>query len=141
MASSEDASPTQVTQADYETLAEFRYLIRCFLDFSESAAREMGLSPRQHQALLAIRGFPGGQTATIGDLAERLRIRHNSAVELVDRLSESGLIVRRPDDDDHRRVYLSLTQQAESCLEKLSAAHLDEVARLKPMLQKVLANH
>ncbi|TIX36407.1 MAG: MarR family transcriptional regulator, partial [Mesorhizobium sp.] len=75
-----------ISQADYQRLSEFRYLIRRFLEFSQVQANEAGLTPRQHQALLAIKGFPGAGPVTVGDLAERLRIRHHSAVELVDRL-------------------------------------------------------
>lgn len=128
-----------LTQADYETLSEFRYLIRCFLEFSQGAAKEVGLTPRQHQALLAIRGFPGGRAVTIGDLAERLRIRHQTAVELVDRLSEAGMASRTPDPSDHRRMLVSLTERANNSLAQLSAAHLDELARIKPSLKKILS--
>src|SRR3981081_485117 len=100
------------SQADYEALSEFRYLIRCFLQFSQNAARAVGLPPRQHQALLAIKGFPVGHTVTVGELAERLRIRHHSAVELVDRLSEAGLVRGLPAANDPRAILLSLTQLA-----------------------------
>jgi DNA-binding MarR family transcriptional regulator len=129
-----------VSPADYEVLSEFRYLIRRFLEFSEDAAQAAGLTPRQHQALLAIRGFPDGQGVTIGRLAERLRIRHHSAVELVDRLVAAGLVLRAHDAGDHRRVLLSLTRRADDCLAGLSAAHLDELARLEPSLKKILAS-
>jgi len=81
---------------DYETWAEFRYQIRRFLRTAEANAREIGLAPQQHQLLLAVRGFPGGKTPTIGDLAERLQLRHHSTVELVDRMEEGGLVLRRP---------------------------------------------
>jgi DNA-binding MarR family transcriptional regulator len=85
--------PRRPDQQDYRRLSEFRYLIRRFLEFSEAAAARAGLTPRQHQALLAIKGAQDSP-ATIGYLAERLRIRHHSAVELVDRLAEAGLIER-----------------------------------------------
>lgn len=126
------------TQSDYTALAEFRYLIRRFLDFSEKAARAAGLTPRQHQALLVIKGYRDGEPVTIKDLAGRLLIRHHSAVELADRLEENGLVVRRQDPTDQRRVLLSLTAQAEAHLEALSAAHLDELARIEPMLKRLL---
>ena len=129
----------EITQADYQALSQFRYLIRCFLEFSQNAAKAVGLQPRHHQALLAIKGFPGGGTVTVGDLAERLRIRHHSAVELVDRLGEAGLVERRHDEDDQRRVKLVLTDQAEALLAELSAAHLDELSRVEPMLSSVLS--
>ena len=126
------------SQADYEALSEFRYLIRCFLQFSQNAARAVGLTPRHHQALLAIKGFPVGHAVTVGDLAERLRIRHHSAVELVDRLSEAGLVRRIPDENDQRRVLLSLTELADGHLAELSAVHLDELSRIKPILNRIL---
>ncbi|TIT10756.1 MAG: winged helix-turn-helix transcriptional regulator, partial [Mesorhizobium sp.] len=119
-----------ISQADYQRLSEFRYLIRRFLEFSQIQANEAGLTPRQHQALLAIKGFPGAGPVTVGDLAERLRIRHHSAVELVDRLCEAGLVTRDQDKDDHRRVLLRLTERADDCLAELSAAHLDELGRI-----------
>jgi DNA-binding MarR family transcriptional regulator len=127
------------SQADYEALAEFRYLVRRFLEFSQNAARSVGLAPAQHQALLAIKGRPRGASMTIGDLAERLCIRHHSAVELVDRLAAAGLVVRTTDPQDHRRVILGLTRSSEKHLAELSAAHLDELGRLRPSLRKVLA--
>jgi len=126
------------TQHDYEMLAEFRYLIRRFLTFSQDAARQAGLSPRHHQALLAIKGFPGDDAPTIGDLAERLCIRHHSAVELVDRLAEAGLIERCHDVHDRRRVFLKLTALAERQLARLSGPHLEELHRLRPALLAIL---
>ena len=124
--------------ADYQRLSEFRYLIRRFLEFSQLQAEDAGLTPRQHQALLAIKGYPGGGPVTVGDLAERLRIRHHSAVELINRLSDAGLVVRDQDKDDHRRVLLRLTERADDCLAELSAAHLDELSRIEPMLRRLL---
>jgi len=126
------------SQADYEALSEFRYLIRSFLQFSQTAAQAAGLPPRQHQALLAIRGFAAGRAVAIGDLAERLGVKHNSAVELVDRLAKAGLVVRQPDEKDQRRVLLQLTALAEDKLAGLSVAHLDELERLEPTLRRVL---
>ncbi|QAY97133.1 MarR family transcriptional regulator [Methylovirgula ligni] len=131
-------SPLRPTQEDYEALSDFRYSIRCFLEFSENAARNAGLTPQQHQALLAVRGFPPGTAVTIGDLAERLRIRHHSAVELVDRLVDADLLLRRPDALDNRRVLLSLSDAAADILSQLSAVHLDELSRLRPVLKGIL---
>jgi DNA-binding MarR family transcriptional regulator len=127
------------SQADYEALSQFRYLIRCFLEFSQNAAKAMGLTPRQHQALLAIKGYPGGGPITIGDLAERLRLRHHTTVELVDRLSEAGLVERVLDPSDQRRVLLGLTDLAADHLADLSAAHLNELSRIEPLLRQVLS--
>jgi DNA-binding MarR family transcriptional regulator len=127
-------SPEDITLADYQTLAEFRYVLRCFLDFSQKAAKNIGLTPRQHQALLAIKGFPEDRKVTIGDLAKRLLIRHHSAVELVNRLVEAGLVQREPSPDDNRQVILELTERANQDLAELSAAHLEELTRIRPLL-------
>jgi DNA-binding MarR family transcriptional regulator len=128
----------QPSQQEYRMLSEFRYLIRHFLAFSETAARKSGLTPRQHQALLAIKGFPSEDDPTVGDLAERLRIRHHSAVELADRLVKAGLVLRSHDAGDRRRVRLSLTPSAENRLAGLSAIHLEELHRLRPALLQII---
>jgi DNA-binding MarR family transcriptional regulator len=125
-------------QSDYQRLAEFRYQLRGFLKFSERAASKMGLHPQQHQALLAIKGAPG-EHVTIGILAERLGIRHNSAVELIDRLIISGLVERRHNPKDHREVLIDLTKRAERMLTRLSLAHRDELRKLAPLLIGLLA--
>jgi DNA-binding MarR family transcriptional regulator len=128
-----------LSDAEYRQLADFRYAIRSFMEFSEQAARNAGLTPQQHQALLAVRGLMIDGNANLGTLAERLRIRHHSTVELVDRLTESGLIRRTTDEADRRRVLLSLTAKATRILDSLSATHLEELRRLRPSLQAVLA--
>ncbi len=102
------AARQSLNQLDYQRLAEFRYHLRAFLKFSERAAAQMGLNPQQHQALLAIKGTLGGQI-TIGILAERLGIRHNTAVELIDRLIANGLAERRQNPEDRREVLIDLT--------------------------------
>lgn len=130
--------PPHPTQADYRALAEFRYLIRSFLDFSQNEARAAGLTPRQHQALLQLKGLPAESPATIGALAERLCIRHHSAAELADRLTESGLVVRRHDSTDQRRVLLDLTELAERRLADLSAVHLDELHKMIGVLDAIV---
>jgi DNA-binding MarR family transcriptional regulator len=123
---------------DYEVLAEFRYVLMRFLAFSEQAAAAAGLAPRQHQALLAIKGYPGGRGVSVGDLAERLGIRHHSAVGLVDRLVSHGYLVRREDPRDRRRMHLSLTSAGEQALGELSAAHRQELRRVAPLLNSLL---
>jgi len=127
-----------VSKADYEVLAEFRYTLRRFLHFSEAAAAKLGLSAQQHQALLAIKGFPGREQVTVGELAERLQIRHHSAVGLADRLEVQKLIERTPGTSDRRKVYLSLTPQGLSLLESLSALHHEELQRLIPQLRSLI---
>jgi DNA-binding MarR family transcriptional regulator len=124
---------------DYRLLAEFRRVLRQFLAFSETAARDAGLTPQQHQALLAIQGFEEERRPTVGDLAKRLVIRHHSAVGLIDRLARDGLVVRRTDTQDRRRVTLALTKKAERLIAGLSAAHRDELRRLSPLLKTLLA--
>ncbi|MBU6472109.1 MAG: winged helix-turn-helix transcriptional regulator [Alphaproteobacteria bacterium] len=123
---------------EYQLLAEFRYLLARFLAFSEAAAQEAGLAPRQHQALLAIKGYPGGDEVTVGDLAERLGIRHHSAVGLVDRLVASGYLTRCGDPEDRRRILLSLTALGDKTLADLSAIHRAELRRITPLLKPVL---
>lgn len=131
----------KLTQEDYAALAEFRYLLRCFLDFSEQEAKRVGLTPRQHQALLVIKGYGQGNPVSIGELAERLKIQHNSAVELVSRLIDARLVERSSDLGDQRRVLLSLTASAERCLGNLSSAHFDELFRLRPLLEQALRHY
>ena len=112
-------------------MADFRYALRRFLEFSESAAAREGLTPQQHQALLVIRSSPGA-TATVRRLAERLRIKHNTAVELAQRLEAGGLILRWQSPDDGRAVCLALTDEGESKLEHLTRAHRAELRQLSP---------
>src|ERR1700727_1428449 len=108
--------PRRLGKDDYTTLAEFRYLLRQFGAFSEEAARQAGLTAQQHQALLAIKGFPGREELTVGELAERLNLKHHSVVGLVDRLMGRGLIQRQHDAADRRRVLIALTAKAEALL-------------------------
>ena len=127
-----------LTQADYEALAVFRRALRQFTAFSEQAARRAGLTPQQHQALLAIKGAAGAEPLIIGDLAQALLIRPHSAVELVDRLVQLELVERREDPVDHRRVHVALTPHAEALLSELSAAHLKELRAIRPALLDLL---
>lgn len=128
----------RLAKADYETLAQFRYLLRRFLGFSEAAARKTGLTAQQHQALLAIHGFPG--RVAIGELADRLHVRPHSAVGLVDRLCSKGLVHRRRDPLDARRVLIELTVKGRSLLAALSLPHRDELRRLAPLLIPLLTS-
>ncbi len=130
--------PGRLTQGEYELLAEFRSLLRQFLRFSERAAWSAGITPQQHQALLAIKGFPNRQRILIGELADRLQIVHHSAVGLADRLAARGYLRRIPDRADRRRVYLSLTRRGEEILQQLSAAHRDQLRRVGPGLRELL---
>jgi len=126
-------------QADYERLAEFRYLVRRFLLFSQEAAEDAGLAPQQHQALLAIKAHRGPDPMTVTVLAERLAIRHHSAVGLIDRLATKGLIRRGASPTDRRQVLVELTAEAEELLRGLSIAHSDELKRVARLLRELLA--
>jgi len=128
----------RLSKAEYEALASIRYALRQFLRFSEDAATAAGLAPRQHQALLAIKGFPGRDRITIGELAERLQIHHHSAVGLADRLVLHRLAARERGAADRRQVYLALTPRGEAVLEKLSAAHKEQLRRIAPQMEKLL---
>ncbi|GAC1655458.1 MAG: helix-turn-helix domain-containing protein [Ktedonobacteraceae bacterium] len=127
-----------LTLHEYQALAEFRYQLRRFLHFSEAAAHSAGLEPRQHQLLLALKGLPEGRKANITDIAERLQIKHHSAVELIDRLIARGFIVRNPDTSGHRRVLITLTPQGEEILHTLSHIHRTELRTLSPDLIQAL---
>ncbi|SPE24824.1 Transcriptional regulator, MarR family [Candidatus Sulfotelmatobacter sp. SbA7] len=120
--------------ADYESLAELRYQIRRFLHFSEQVSRMAGLEPHQHQLMLALKGLPGRIRPRIGELAERLQIRHHSTVELVNRLSAGGYVRRNRRGEDRREVWLSLTPEGEKVLRKLSLQHRAELRLHGPAL-------
>ena len=127
----------ELTDAEYAALADFRHTLRQFQAFSEGRAAECGLTPQQHQALLAIRGAAPAAVA-IGYIAERLILKPHSASGLVVRLEALGLIARRPSPDDGRQALLDLTPKARALLEALSATHREEIVRLRPLLTALL---
>ncbi|HEY1763609.1 MAG TPA: helix-turn-helix domain-containing protein [Opitutaceae bacterium] len=127
-----------ITKPHYELLAELRRTLRKFHRFSSEAAKSAGLTPQQHQALLAIKGFVGRDFVSIGELASHLHIRHHSAVGLVDRLSGRGLVRRTASLVDRRRVDVRVTPAGESKIERLSKAHLRELQLLGPGLRRIL---
>lgn len=129
---------SSISLSDYQALAEFRYQIRRFLRFSEEAAYTVGLEPQQHQLLLAIKGLPEEKRATIGELAERLQLKHHSTVELIDRLERRNLVARHRDEADQRRVLISLTTQGEEILQTLSRHMLTELQSTGPDLVRSL---
>ncbi len=131
-------STRKLTKRDYELLAEFRYHLRRFLRFSEDAAVSIGLPPQQHQALLAVIGYPGRDRITIGELAERLQIKHHSAVGLVDRLIAQGLLQREESAEDRRQVYIRLAPAGLALIEQLSQAHRWELAQIGRGLRELL---
>jgi len=129
----------RISKDQYELLASFRYALRRFLHFSETAANAAGITPQHHQALLAIKGFPGRDSVRVGELAERLQIRHHSAVGLVDRLVTEKLVRREQSTGDHRQVMVRLTLHGEHVLEKLSELHHIQLKTLGPELRRMLA--
>jgi DNA-binding MarR family transcriptional regulator len=126
------------TKDRLRVLAEFRHQLRLFLQFSEEAAAKFDLQPQQHQLLLQIAGRPEGVAATVGYVAERLGLRHNSVVELSMRCEEAGLIRRVHDADDRRCVLLDLTPKGLRTLEALSVDHARELNELGPQLIRTL---
>lgn len=128
-----------ISVGQFQALSEFRYRIRKFQHFSEKAARSLGLEPQQHQLLLAIKGFDGKSDGpTIGYLAERLQVRHHSAVELVDRMGTRGLVHRRAGEHDRRHVIVALSLAGEQILRDLAPLHLAEVQEIGPGLVATL---
>ncbi len=114
----------------YETLSEFRYQLRKFLHFSETAARNEGLTPQQHQLMLAVKGYPGRDTVTPRELAERLQITHHACVGLIDRCEQLGLVIRKANPSDGRSVLVEVTTEGLQILERLSEMHLEEIKRI-----------
>ena len=124
--------------AEYIALAEFRYQLRRFSRNMEEQTREMGVNPQQYQVVLAVRGLPPGQEPTVGRLAERMQLNHNSMVELVDRCEEAGLLQRTRSEIDRRQVTLAITGRGEALLRKLGAAAREELRGRGPSLVKAV---
>ena len=130
--------PRQLIKSQYETLAAFRYALRRFIRFSEEAAQAAGITAQQYQALLAIKGFPSRDKVTVGELAERLQLRHHSAVGLIDRLVARKLAAREPSAEDRRQVLVQLTRRGEEVLEKLASVHREQLKRIGPEISLLL---
>jgi DNA-binding MarR family transcriptional regulator len=128
----------ELSDTDYHALSEFRYEIRRFIHFSEGSARTAGLEPQQHQLLLAVKGLSLHGKVTISDIAERLQLRHHSTVELLDRMTDHGLIQRTRDTVDQRRVLIVLTSAGEEVLRHLSLLHRTELRSTGPALVRAL---
>jgi DNA-binding MarR family transcriptional regulator len=135
-----DVDATELTDRDYQALARFRHALRVFLRFSERAARDAGVTPAQHQLLLAIRGFPGHAPPATGDIAEMLQQVHHSVVELIDRAEAIGLVTRSVDPDDGRRRLIGLTPRGEEILAALSSLHRTELRRFRVEMHQVLGD-
>ncbi|HWA11407.1 MAG TPA: MarR family transcriptional regulator [Opitutaceae bacterium] len=132
-------APTpRLRPSHYQHLAALRQALRRFLRFSQEAAGTAGLTPQQHQALLAIKGFPGGGDISVGELAARLHLQPHSAVGLVDRLAQRQLVRRVRSSRDRRRVHLQLTARGERVIGRLSAVHLQELRQSGVELRRLL---
>jgi DNA-binding MarR family transcriptional regulator len=129
---------SRLSNTQYETLASFRYALRQFIHFSDEAAQTAGITPQQHQALLAIKGFPGRDKVTVGELAERLQLRHHSTVGLINRLVAEKLVIREASAEDRRRVLIQLTPNGEKILEKLTSVHRIQLNRIGPEIRQLL---
>ncbi|ANI79374.1 MarR family winged helix-turn-helix transcriptional regulator [Sphingobium sp. EP60837] len=130
------AADAELKDEDYAALAEFRFALRQFQAFSDDRATQMGLTPQQHQALLTLRAAPP-EDATVGFVAKRLLLKPHSATGLVDRLEKLGMVTRYSTEADRRRAQLQLTPRALELLANLSAAHRDEIQRLRPLLDQL----
>ena len=135
MAKRKDAPRPRATPHALKELAEFRYLLRQFLRFSERSARACGLTPQQHQLLLGVCGFTGRGWATISELAEFLQERHNAVVGLVERAAQRGLVVKDRAGQDRRFVRVYLTSRGQRALEKLTGRHREELARIQAQIK------
>ena len=121
---------------DYAQLASFRYVLRSFLRFSETAAASVGLTSQHYQAMLILRGWPEARPVSINDLAHQLLIKHNSAVGLVDRLARNDLIIRETSAVDRRKVELRLSPRGRRVLARLAAMHRGELQRIGPIMER-----
>lgn len=124
-----------LVKADFEALSEFRYQLRRFLHFSEAAANAEGLTPLQYQLLLHIKGCPGSESMTVGQLAERLQSQHHGTVALISRCESAGLVTRSPGKTDRRQVNVTLTPRGEECLRRLAELHRAELRSLSGVFQ------
>ncbi|HWU99408.1 MAG TPA: MarR family transcriptional regulator [Oxalicibacterium sp.] len=129
------SNSAMLEQGDFEALSEFRYQLRRFLKFSEDAAQSVGLTPLHYLVLLHIKGFPGQDWATVGQLAERLQIRHHGAVSLVSRCEQAGLVTRTPGRQDRRQVLVRLTPLGETQLRHLAELHRNELRSLSKVFK------
>ena len=127
--------PAPLKKAHYEALSEFRYQLRRFLHFSETAATQAGLTPLQYLLMLHVKGFPCRDWATVGELADRLQMKHHGVVALLTRCEEAGLVLRQKSTTDRRRVEVHLQPKGAAQLERLAALHQAELRSLRNTFQ------
>ena len=128
----------QLDREQYVAIAIFRYELRRFLAFSEAAASAEGVPTQQHQALLVIAGHQSPEPPTVGTIADRLLVAPHTAAELVSRMEKAELVIKSPAAHDRRAVQLTLTPRARALLDRLTAAHLEELTVLEPALARAL---
>jgi DNA-binding MarR family transcriptional regulator len=131
-------TPPDLTAEDFGNLLAFRTGLRRFLHWSKAQAKAVGLTPAQHQLLVAVKGHPGSRGPAISDLAGYLLLRHHSTVELIDRAAEARLVERQADADDGRVIRVRLTARGEDRLRRLASAHIDELRSLAPVLDQLI---
>ncbi|HZE34132.1 MAG TPA: helix-turn-helix domain-containing protein [Actinoallomurus sp.] len=129
----------ELSQQDFAALLEFRSRLRRFLVWSERQAKEAGLTSRQHQLLLAVKGHTDERGPTVGELADYLQLRHHSTVELIDRAVEAGLVARCRDEDDARVIRVRMRAGGDRTLLALTRQHLIELRELAPALDHLAA--
>jgi DNA-binding MarR family transcriptional regulator len=122
---------------DYERLSNFRYRLRDFMRISEQICQEQGLTPLQYQLLLHVRGFPGRDWASIGELAERLQAKHHGVVALINRCEKLGLVIRQEGRQDRRVVEIHLLPAGEALLERIAGLHQNELQRLLKVFTQI----
>jgi DNA-binding MarR family transcriptional regulator len=129
----------ELSPEEFAALLEFRTGLRRYLRWSERQARSAGLTPAQHQLLLAVKGHRGSRSPAVGELADYLMLRHHSTVELIDRAEAAGLVRRERDPDDGRLIRVTLTRKGDRMLAELTVAHVAELRRLAPILHRLNA--
>lgn len=120
-----------LNKRDFETLADFRYQIRKFVRFSEQLAIKHGIKPQQYQLLLQVKGYPGRDWATVGELAERLQSQHHGVVALISRCEKLGLVERRRSSEDRRRIEIRLLAKGDKLVNKVAHLHRAELLSLR----------
>lgn len=131
-------SDAEVSDRDYRALAQFRRALRTFMRFSEDAARGAGITPAQHQLMLAVRGWSGDAAPSVSDLADALQLQNHSTVELVHRACDAGLVTTIRDARDGRRHLVGLTEHGQQLLASLSATHRRELRTFRTEMARVL---
>jgi DNA-binding MarR family transcriptional regulator len=129
-----------VSKKEYETLSHFRYQLRRFLRFSEDLTHNAGVTNLQYLLLLHIKGFPGREWATVGELAEKLQAQAHGAVALINRCEKLGLVSRQPGRKDRREVEIHLTPEGDKLVTRVARAHRDELLTMQGVFQALVSS-